>query len=67
MVRRLDDPIDLEGLARPTTKGDWARFMVGGEKLECKEASRYSSFPDCSFVWEHIDEVQQGPQDVPNQ
>eukprot|EP00973_Karenia_brevis_P013884 1882833-Karenia_brevis.AAC.1 len=39
--------------------------MVGGEKLECKEAARYFSHPDCSFVWEHIDNVQQGPLDAP--
>eukprot|EP00973_Karenia_brevis_P072839 10115256-Karenia_brevis.AAC.1 len=52
---------------KPTSRGDWARFEVGGKRLRCKELERYSEFPDCSFVWERIDDIQQGKQQQPNE
>eukprot|EP00973_Karenia_brevis_P035531 4898635-Karenia_brevis.AAC.1 len=68
MIRKLDEPIDLgPDNVKPTSRGDWARFEVGGERLRCKELERCSEFPDCSFVWERIDDIQQGKQQQPNE
>eukprot|EP00973_Karenia_brevis_P048216 6692440-Karenia_brevis.AAC.1 len=68
MVRKSDEPINLgPNNTKPTSRGDWARFEIGGERLTCKEIARWSEFPDCSFEWEHIDDIQQGKQEWPNQ